>query len=344
MRRFALATALYIAALSPAQTRPASIPASQPELEGLAAIRAEANELAPLLKSELARRFVASVESLPAIAPREFLRDPQTRRFYAKASVAALPEETQTRLRPDVLDESYYYTTRYGTPLAYSRALDLLAEHGFTDLAGKRVLDFGYGNIGQLKLMASLGADMVGVDVDPNLLELYSEPSDQGRVAGRHGRDGSVKLVCGRWPAEEDAKAAVGGDFDLILSKNTLKNGYINPERPVDKRMLVDLGVDAQIYVKTLHASLRPGGRVMIYNICPAPSKPEEPYKPWADGRCPFPREMWTSAGFTVIEFDVIDDEAVRRMGHALGWDAGERPMDLAHDLFAWWTLVEKSR
>ena len=38
--------------------------------------------------------------------------------------------------------------------------------------------------------------------------------------------------------------AAVGGDYDLIISKNTLKKGYVHPERPVEPRRLLNLGVD----------------------------------------------------------------------------------------------------
>jgi hypothetical protein len=56
------------------------------------------------------------------------------------------------------------------------------------DVAGTRILDFGYGTIGHLYLLGSLGADAVGVDVDPLLPALYSQPKDQDRVPGRGGR------------------------------------------------------------------------------------------------------------------------------------------------------------
>ena len=74
----------------------------------------------------------------------------------------------------------------------------------------------------------------------------------------------------------------------------------------------------------------------------PAPSPPGKPYIPWADGRCPFPDALWRSEGFRVIAFDRDDSRAARAMGHALGWDRGESPMDLEHDLFGSYTLVEK--
>jgi len=52
-----------------------------------------------------------------------------------------------------------------------------------TSVDGKRILDFGYGTVGHLRLLASLGADMVGVEVDPLLRALYSAPGDQGAIA-----------------------------------------------------------------------------------------------------------------------------------------------------------------
>jgi hypothetical protein len=78
----------------------------------------------------------------------------------------------------------------------------------------------------------------------------------------------------------------------------------------------------------------------MIYNLCPAPAPPGKPYIPWADGRCPFPREAWEKAGFRVIEIDRDDSPAARDMGRALGWDQGG--MKLEDDLFATWSLFER--
>jgi hypothetical protein len=153
-----------------------------------------------------------------------------------------------------------------------------------------------------------------------------------------------VTLLHGRFPAEAAVRTAVGKGYDLILSKNTLKNGYLHPSRPVDKRLLVDLGVDDGAFVRALHGVLRPGGWVLIYNLCPSQSPEGKPYKPWADGRCPFPRALWQEAGFTVVAFDVDDSAPAREMAHLLGWDRGEGAMDLEKDLFALYTLVQKSR
>src|SRR5262249_8197358 len=117
-----------------------------------------------------------------------------------------------------------------------------------------------------------------------------------------------------------------------------------HPERPVDPNRLLGLGVDDARFVKAFAAALKPGGRVLIYNICPAPSPPGQPYKHWADGRCPFAKEVWESAGFRVVAFDREDSEAIRRVAHALGWDQGESPIDLDADLFAHYSMMEKPR
>ena len=81
---------------------------------------------------------------------------------------------------------------------------------------------------------------------------------------------------------------------------------------------------------------------MLIYNICPAPSPPGQPYKNWADGRCPFARETWEAVGFRVLAFDRDDSEVIRKFAHALGWDQGDSPIDLKADLFAQYSLMEK--
>lgn len=317
--------------------------ATQPApLTGVALIRQEAEAVRPLVKSDLAGQFLKAAERLPSIAPRTLYRDPKTRTYYSKASADKLSPEQRDALVPIELSESVYYTTKYGTPIAFMRPLDLIGQAGVRNVSGKRIMDFGYGTVGQLRLLASLGADVVGVDVDPFLRELYSEPGDQGTVSNPQGSEGRVTLVDGRWPASDDVKKQVGGKFDLIISKNTLKNGYLHPSQPVDERLLIQLGVDDADFVKALYASLKPGGKVMIYNICPAPSPPGKPYKPWADGRCPFSKSLWKSSGFRIVAFDRDDSKAVRQMAKALGWDHGKQAMDLKNDLFAHYTLVER--
>ena len=298
-------------------------------------LQAEAKALAPLVKTALARDFLAQVPKLPRIAPRTVYRDSARTRAWSAREADGLPDTLRAKLVPRTLDEKFYYDTRYGSPLAYVRALELLGARGMRDVRARRIADYGCGMLGQLRLLAEMGAHTVGVDVDPLLPALYSEPGDQGDVGS-----GSVRLAIGQWPATPEMLGAVGDGLDLFLSKNTLKNGYIHPAEKVDPRMLVHLGVSDSAFVAALAKSVKPGGRVMIYNLCPAPAPPGKPYIPWADGRCPFPRALWEQAGFQVVEFDRDDSPAARAMGHALGWDAGG--MKLETDLFATWSLFER--
>jgi SAM-dependent methyltransferase len=305
-------------------------------------MQGEAKRLAPLAKSELAKEFLDATTLLPTIAPRTLYRDAAKQTFLSRTDFEKKSEEERKTLAPLPITEDRYYDTKYGSPLAYFRAMEILGQAGVKNVAGKKILDFGYGTIGHLRLLASLGAEVVGVDVDPFLTALYSEPGDTGTIKAKKGKDGKVTILSGRFPAEEAIKTAVGGGYDLIMSKNTLKNGYIHPEKPVDKRLLVDLGVDDETFVRALFAALKPGGRVLIYNLHPAQSPPDQPYKPWADGRCPFPVALWEKIGFKVLVFDQNDTKNAHAMGRALEWDKGQSAMDFEKDLFALYTLVEK--
>jgi hypothetical protein len=84
-------------------------------------------------------------------------------------------------------------------------------------------------------------------------------------------------------------------------------------------------------FVRALHDALKPGGRALIYNLCPAPAPPGKPYIPWADGRSPFTRSTWESAGFEILAFDADDTAAARAMARALGWD--EKDLFSTHKL-----------
>ncbi len=323
-------------------TPPASGPA---EPTGLAAIREEARSASKLVTTDLAKAFLRAADDLPPPTPRKIYRDESTKTYYPATLRDAMPADHRDALKTIEVTEDLYYTAKYGTPLAYVRPLEILGHEGINSLRGLRTLDFGYGGVGPPRLFALLGADAVGVDVDPFLQVLYNLPEDQGPVASRDGKSrGRVTLLNGHWPGEEKVNKAAGKNFDLIISKNTLKNGYLHPARPVDQRMLVHLGVSEEEFVKALHDSLKPGGYAMIYNICPAPAPPDKPYIPWADGRCPFPGKMLESAGFKVLKFDEDDSKAVREMAHAFGWDKGEGAMDLEKGLFAHYTLLKRKQ
>ena len=223
--------------------------------------------------------------------------------------------------------------------MAYLLPLERLDAAGFGDLRGKRVADFGHGGIGQLRLFAEMGAEAVGIDVDTVQPVLYSQPGDQGPF-GKVG--GSVKLVNGRFPADPKVVAAVGGGYDLFLSKNTLRMGYIHPAEKVDPQRLVHLGVDDPGFLKAVAKVLKPGGWLVIYNLSPAPNVAGKPYRPNADGRCPFSAADLAAAGFETLVRDGVDDPAARAVGAALGWDRPPVNMNLKDDLFGLVTIARK--
>jgi SAM-dependent methyltransferase len=211
------------------------------------------------------------------------------------------------------IDEARYYDGDVAAPLHYLPALDVASESGLALGPGARILDFGYGGIGQLRMLASLGFDVTGVDVKPALLALYSAPGDTGVVPAAAGGNqaGRLRVLDGFFPTDGKLVAAIGGDYDLFVSKNTLKKGYIHPDRPAPDAKLVHLGVDDVTFLRAVAALLRPGGSVLLYNVF-VPTPEGEPFQPMSDGRCPFPREAWEAAGFHLVALDVDDGAAMR--------------------------------
>ena len=303
------------------------------------ALPAEARKLRPVAKSDLGRAFLDAAEGALPYAPRTVYRRGKMREWLGATAFAKLAAADRAAWSPVTIDEGTYQGLYYGSPLAYLLPLERLGTGGFGGLRGKRVIDFGHGGIGQLRLFAELGAEAVGIDVDPLQPILYGTPGDQGPV-GKAG--GSVKLVHGRFPADPKVVEAVGGGFDLFLSKNTLKRGYIHPAEKLDPRLLVDLGVSDPSFLKAVAKSLKPGGWLVIYNLSPAPNAAGKPYRPMADGRCPFSAEDLAAAGFETLARDEADDKAARAIGAALGWDKPPAGMKLDDDLFALVTVARK--
>jgi SAM-dependent methyltransferase len=320
---------LLLAAVVAADGAAASQPSTLP---------AEARALQSLARSALGRAFLKAPEGAPPYTPRTVYRRGKAREWINAATFAKLAAADRAAWTPVTIDEDTYQGLFYGSPLAYILPLERLGGAGFGTLQGKRVADFGHGGIGQLRLFAELGAEAVGIDVDPLQPVLYSAPADQGPL-GKAG--GSVKLVHGRFPADPRVVAAVGGGYDLFLSKNTLKRGYIHPAQKVDPRMLVNIGGDDAAFLKAVASALKPGGWLVIYNLSPAPNAAGKPYLPWADGRCPFSAKDLAAAGFETIVRDGVDDPAARALAAALGWDKPPVNMRLEEDLF---TLVTIAR
>ncbi|MDP1826173.1 MAG: hypothetical protein Q8L48_23100 [Archangium sp.] len=272
--------------------------------------------LAPMLESPWVKDWLSAVNELKPVKPSTWYcaQDKQT---------CASKEPPDAGYSARVVDDEYVYA-RITEPLGYARPLDVLAAAGFSP-KGKKVLDFGYGNIGQLLMLSRLGAEVHGVEVDA-LIPLATR-SVIGKVVLHHGFfAGDAKLV-----------KELGGGFDLFMSKNTLKRGYVHPAQPKDAKGQIDLGLDDQKVLGLIFGMLKPGAFFYIYNLAPAQA---EPYKPMADGRCPWSREVLQAAGFEVLAYDADDSTKARQMGHLLEWDAeGD---DLQKTLFATYTLLRR--
>ena len=315
-------------------------PAPPPPTEQM---KQEAAAIGAFVQTPFAKTFLGGFACLPSVTPRVAWYNKETRTALSDEAARAMTEEQLAGYAKRDIDERFYYFTRYGTPVAFVRPMEILGRAGLKSPDGLKLVDFGFGSMGQLRALAAQGADAVGIEVDPILEVIYA--GDTGRVprcetAGA-GREGSVELVFGQFPAEKAAVDKVGGGYDVFVSKNTLKRGYIHPEQEVDPRMLVHLKVDDETFVRAVYDLLKPGGFALIYNLCPAPAKPGEKYIPWADGRSPFAKELYERVGFAVVAFDVDDTEAARAMGKTFGWGTEEQ---LATDLFGMYTLLRKPR
>ena len=303
-------------------------------------MRADAEKLAPIVQSDLAKEFLAATARLAEPAPRTIYRNREKGTAFSKRAYDAMGAEEKASLTPRECPPDFYYETGYGSPLVYARVLDLAAPHVVRPSKPK-LLDFGYGTIGQLHLLAQCGFDAHGVDVEPVFPALYSEPGDTGAMG-----TGSASIHLGQWPADEALRAAIGGGYSLITSKNTLKKGYIHPTPPegqtVDPKRLVHLGVGDEEYLRRVHEALLPGGVFVIYNICPPQNPPEKEYIPWADGLSPFPREMLEKAGFEVLAFDAVDQGWVIDCFTALGYTEGKSREEAAKEFLCWYTIARR--
>ena len=293
-------------------------------------IAGEAKAVEALAETPMGRQWLATADDLAQMpGDRSFWYRRADRSALTDDAYAALDATSREGYVETPVSEQMYYG-RYSTPIAYLRAIDIAAQSGLDRVDGVRVADFGFGNVGQLRMLSSLGAHTIGIEIEGMASAVYSEPGDQGEVhrapeAGA-GAAGSIKLVFGQYPTTPEIIEAVGGDLALFMSKNTLKKGYIHPEREVNPAMLVHLGVDDETYVRTVFEALRPGGLFVIYNLYPQPAGPNEPYQPWASGECPFAEDLVRAAGFEVVAWNVDDSAKARAMGRGLGWDAAMSP------------------
>jgi hypothetical protein len=337
--------AAAIVALSFAPATRAADEAAAPS--GREKIRTEAEALRPQAESDAGRAFIDACAELPPMTPRKVWYDRKKRSAIAPEAHAALSDSDRAGYLETEVTEDWYYRL-YSTPLAYLRPIDHAAKAGLTKLDGARIADFGFGNLGQVRALASLGARVTGIEVAGMLDGLFRLPDDRGAVARAKsagpGKGGSVQLVFGQYPSTAAITRDVGSGYDLFMSKNTLKRGYIHPERETDARNLVHLGVDDSTYVRRVHEALAPGGLFVIYNLYGQQAPADQPYRPWATGECPFDRGLMERAGFEIVEWNADDSEAARAMGRTLGWNANMDDATFAKEFNAMVTIAKRRR
>jgi SAM-dependent methyltransferase len=331
-------TLVVVALLFSGCATPGKDPVSVTEMsKTLKTFAAERDALRPLAASAAGNEFLDAVALLPTVTPRTIYREGETRRWLSPTAFNALPLEKRAGYKPEAQDEERYYSTFYGSPLAYLRALDVAAEHGLTTLAHAKVLDYGYGAMGAVRLMASAGASVTGVDVDSYLSALYHAPGDAGAIKNSKDGSGQITLIHGRFPNDSSVRTKVDAGYDLILSKNTLKNGFV---RPRSGQAMIPLDMSAEEYLAAFADTLRRGGLFVIYNIGAAPR--EDRYLPSTDIASPFTEREYEAAGFKVLAFNKSDDRNVRKMGDALGW--AKQMGELNANLYASYTVLQKVR
>ena len=92
-------------------------------------MRTDADALAPLVKSDLAKQFLAATAQLKEPSPRTVYRNREKGIAVSKREFDAMPEAEKASMTPREYPPQFYYETGYGSPLVYVRLLDLAAPH-----------------------------------------------------------------------------------------------------------------------------------------------------------------------------------------------------------------------
>lgn len=217
----------------------------------------EAKKIRPLLKNPLSTSLLEKVPLLDVPGNIASI-------YYNKKDKLALSPEDYTRLKDTSgyqqlnLNNTYYYYTRYGTPLAYVLPFELLGN--LPELASKplKILDYGFGTIGHLKLLTENNHIVHGVEIDPILNLLYKE-EDMA--------NDNLKLFYGYFPKDKSLVKKLDNNYDVFISKNTLKKGYVHPDIEVNKKYLLNFGVSDDDYLQAISELLKPDGYFLIYNL-----------------------------------------------------------------------------
>jgi hypothetical protein len=291
-----------------------------------AALAEEAERVREVVTQQAVVEWLGKAKELPEVEGQTLFVGPRVeggfdREVYTPRQARDLSEEDLAEFRAVTYGPERYYATNYGSPIAYATALACAADAGIESFAFKRILDIGYGQIGQLEMLARCGAEVDGVEVDPVVHLLYASTRLTDTVVAEDGTRGRVSLHCGQWFRDWNFRKSVGKGYDLILARNVLKRGYVHPEEPMQGFDPIDVGGDAAMGAQIIYEALEPGGIAVVYNLGGGPWRREDgSYNAPADVRDPFGREAWEAAGFEVLHFQANGSQAMREVGVALGW------------------------
>lgn len=295
-----------------------------------AALAEEAERVREVVTQQAVVEWLGKAEELPEVEGQTLFAGPRVeggfdREVYTPRQARDLSEEDLAEFRAVTFGPERYYATNYGSPIAYATALACAADAGIESFAFKRILDIGYGQLGQLEMLARCGAEVDGVEVDPVVHLLYASTRLTDTVVAEDGTRGRVSLHCGQWFRDWNFRKSVGKGYDLILARNVLKRGYVQPEEPMQGFDPIDVGGDAAMGAQIIYEALEPGGIAVVYNLGGGPWRLEDgSYNAPADVRDPFGREAWEAAGFEVLHFQTNGSQLMREVGVALGWGSNE--------------------
>ncbi len=275
----------------------------------LAELRRIAKPLEAQVKTPWVKSWVRAVNTLKPVAK------PET--YYCSMSRCE-QSAFDGGVRREITDEFYY--ARIADPLGYARPFDVLAEYGVSIGKGSKVADLGYGSIGQLQMLQSIGVDVTGIEVYALLPIIYAQ------AQGPH-----LHILHGYFPQDAELLKKLGGGFDVFMSKNTLKRGYVHPDAETGAKPQIDLGMSDEQALAIIKGLLKPGGVFYIYNFSPPPAPPGKPFLAWSDGRSAFTKEAFEKAGFEVLAYDVDDSAAGRVAAKIMEWGPEQENTINAH-------------
>ncbi len=294
------------------------------------ALAQEAERVQEIVTQPAVIEWLGKARELPEVEGQTLFVGPRIeggfdREVYTPNQTRQLSEEDLEDFRAVTYGPERYYATNYGSPIAYATALACAADAGIESFAFKRILDIGYGQLGQLEMLARCGAEVDGVEVDPVVHLLYASTRLTDTVVGEDGTKGRVSLHFGEWFGDWKFRQSIGKNYDLILARNVLKRGYVQPEEPMDSFDPIDVGGDAAMGAQIIYEALEPGGIAVVYNLGGGPWRLEDgSYNAPADVRDPFGMEAWEAAGFEVLHFQTNGSQHMREVGVALGWGSIE--------------------